>query len=143
MSIRNDIKSYIRKGETQEQGLGLEIEHFVVNEKGVQIEFHEVSDLLKQMGDILKAEIIYMDGYPVGYITDGYSITLEPACQFEISINPYSDLDIIKSIYQEFTDLWTPILRARGYHLETKGNLPLVEKGIIDPDEITLSPKKR
>ena len=58
MSIRNDIKSYIRKGETQEQGLGLEIEHFVVNEKGVQIEFHEVSDLLKQMGDILKAEII-------------------------------------------------------------------------------------
>ena len=143
MSIRNDIKSYIRKGETQEQGLGLEIEHFVVNEKGVQIEFHEVSDLLKQMGGILKAEIIYMDGYPVGYITDGYSITLEPACQFEISINPYSDLDTIKSIYQEFTDLWTPVLRARGYHFETKGNLPLVEKGIIDPDDITLSPKKR
>ena len=32
MSIRNDIKSYIRQGETQEQGLGLEIELFVVDE---------------------------------------------------------------------------------------------------------------
>lgn len=143
MSIKNDIRDYIRKGESYEKGLGLEIEHFVVNDEGVQIGFHEVSELIEKMAQILNAELIYMDGYPVGYVTGEYSITLEPACQFEISINPYSDIDSIKEVYEDFLTLWTPVLKAKGYHLETKGNLPLVEKGTIDPDEITLSPKKR
>ena len=143
MSIKDSIVRYIRDGESVSQGLGLEIEHFVVNDAGVQIEFHEVSSIIEKMAGILNAKIIYMDGYPVGYVTDEYSITLEPACQFEISINPYSDIETIKSIYEDFVTLWTPVLKARGYHLETKGNLPLVEQGVIDPDDIALSPKKR
>ena len=143
MSIKEDIREFIRKGESEDHGLGLEIEHFVINDKGVQIGFHEVSELISAMADILNAKTIYMDGYPVGYSTDEYSITLEPACQFEISINPYQDIYKIKSVYEEFINLWTPVLKSRGYHLVTKGNLPLVEQGIIDPDEITLSPKKR
>ena len=143
MSIKESVKRYIRDGESLSQDLGLEIEHFVVNDAGVQIEFHEVSSIIEKMAGILNAKIIYMDGYPVGYVTDDYSITLEPACQFEISINPYSDIDTIKSIYEDFVTLWTPVLKARGYHLETKGNLPLVEQGVIDPDDIALSPKKR
>ena len=143
MSIKESVKRYIRDGESLSQGLGLEIEHFVINDAGVQIEFHEVSSILEKMAGIVNAEIIYMDGYPVGYVTDDYSITLEPACQFEISINPYSDIDTIRSIYEDFVTLWTPVLKARGYHLETKGNLPLVEQGVIDPDDIALSPKKR
>ena len=143
MSIKESVKRYIRDGESLSQGLGLEIEHFVVNDAGVQIEFHEVSSIIEKMAGILNAKIIYMDGYPVGYVTDDYSITLEPACQFEISINPYSDIETIKSIYEDFVTLWTPVLKARGYHLETKGNLPLVEQGVIEPDDIALSPKKR
>ena len=143
MSIKDSIVRYIRDGESVSHGLGLEIEHFVVNDAGVQIEFHEVSSIIEKMAGILNAKIIYMDGYPVGYVTDDYSITLEPACQFEISINPYSDIETIKSIYEDFVTLWTPVLKARGYHLETKGNLPLVEQGVIDPDDIALSPKKR
>lgn len=143
MSLHSDIVEYIRSGETTGQGLGLEIEHFVVNDAGIQIGFDEVSSILNNMADIVDAKVIYMDGYPVGYITKDYSITLEPACQFEISINPSSDIDTIKSIYEEFITLWTPILKTRGYHFETKGNLPLVEQGIIDPDDIALSPKKR
>ncbi len=143
MSIKESVKRYIRDGESVSQDLGLEIEHFVVNDAGVQIEFHEVSSIIEKMAGILNAKIIYMDGYPVGYVTDDYSITLEPACQFEISINPYSDIETIKSIYEDFVTLWTPVLKARGYHLETKGNLPLVEQGVIDPDDIALSPKKR
>ena len=143
MSIKESVKRYIRDGESLSQDLGLEIEHFVVNDAGVQIEFHEVSSILEKMAGILNAKIIYMDGYPVGYVTDDYSITLEPACQFEISINPYSDIETIKSIYEDYVTLWTPVLKARGYHLETKGNLPLVEQGVIDPDDIALSPKKR
>ena len=89
------------------------------------------------------ADIIYMDSYPVGYYTGEYSTSLEPSCQFEISINPYNDLETIKSIYEEFRALWEPIFRERGYHFETKGNLPLVETQAITPDDIPLSPKKR
>ena len=84
-----------------------------------------------------------MDSYPVGYYTGEYSTSLEPACQFEISINPYSDLETIENIYKEFRDIWDPIFFERGYLFETNGNLPLVEKGVITPDDIPLSPKKR
>ncbi len=143
MSFIEDISSYIRSGESDNENLGLEIEHFIINDNGIQMEFHEISPLIEWVGKQLGAEIIYMDGYPVGYYTGEYSTSLEPACQFEISINPFSDLEKIKSIYEEFRLLWEPLFEERGYHFEAKGNLPLVELGIITPDDIPLSPKKR
>ncbi|MCR5544546.1 MAG: hypothetical protein K6F55_10410 [Eubacterium sp.] len=143
MNFIEDISEYIRSGESDNQNLGLEIEHFVINDEGRQMEFHEISNLIDKVGKSLGAEIIYMDSYPVGYYTGEYSTSLEPSCQFEISINPYSDLDTIKNIYDEFFELWDPIFEERGYHFETKGNLPIVEKGEITPDDIPLSPKKR
>ncbi|PWJ69888.1 glutamate--cysteine ligase [Ruminococcaceae bacterium R-25] len=143
MSLHEDIVEYIRSGETDGQALGLEVEHFVVNDEGVQIGFDEVTSLIKQVAENLQAKIIYMDGYPVGYVTGGYSVTLEPACQFEISIDPKSDIESIKQIYKEFLLLWIPVFANCGYHIITKGNLPLVESGEIDPDDIPLSHKKR
>ena len=143
MSLHSAIVDYIRSGETTGQALGLEIEHFVVNDEGIQIGFDEVTDLIGKVARDLSAKVIYMDGYPVGYVTPGYSVTLEPACQFEISIDPKSDIDEIKSIYKEFLLLWIPIFEERGYHIITKGNLPLVEAGLIDPADIPLSHKKR
>ena len=143
MSLHSAIVDYIRSGETTGQALGLEIEHFVVTDEGIQIGFDEVTDLIGKVARDLSAKVIYMDGYPVGYVTPGYSVTLEPACQFEISIDPKSDIDEIKSIYKEFLLLWIPIFEERGYHIITKGNLPLVEAGLIDPDDIPLSHKKR
>lgn len=143
MSLIKDISDYIRKGESSSKKLGLEIEHFIVDDNGVQIDFHTISDLIKKVGDDLGAKIIYMDGYPVGYQIKGYATSLEPACQFEISIDPYSDVNEIGQVYKEFIDLWMPLFENLGYHVVTKGNLPLVEMGIITPDEITLSPKKR
>lgn len=143
MGFRKDISEYIRSGETDSQNLGLEIEHFIINDEGVQIDFHEISNLINQVGKAIGADIIYMDSYPVGYYTGEYSTSLEPSCQFEISINPYDDLETIGSIYKEFRSLWEPIFEEKGYHFEEKGNLPLVELGEITPDDIPLSPKKR
>ena len=143
MSLHQNIVDYIRSGETDNQTLGLEIEHFVVNDQGIQIGFDEVTELIGKVAKELSAKIIYMDGYPVGYVTPGYSVTLEPACQFEISIDPMSDIDEIKNTYKEFLLVWVPIFEQRGYHIITKGNLPLVESGELDPDDIPLSRKKR
>ena len=103
----------------------------------------EISELIDKVGRELGAEVIYIDHFPVGYYTGEYSTSLEPSCQFEISINPYSDLETIESIYKEFRSIWDPIFAERGYHFETKGNLPLVEKQVITPDDIPLSPKRR
>lgn len=143
MSFIEDISAYIRSGESTDENLGLEIEHFIIDDEGNQIDFHEISTLINLVGRQLGAEIIYIDSYPVGYYTGEYSTSLEPSCQFEISINPYNDLETIKSIYEEFRSIWEPIFEERGYHFETKGNLPLVEKQVITPDDIPLSPKKR
>ena len=143
MGFLQEISDYIRAGESDDKNLGLEIEHFIVNDEGVQIGFHEISELIDKVGRELGAEIIYIDHFPVGYYTGEYSTSLEPSCQFEISINPYSDLETIESIYKEFRSIWDPIFAERGYHFETKGNLPLVEKQVITPDDIPLSPKRR
>ena len=143
MSFLPDVYEYLKNGESESENLGLEIEHFVVNEKGEQIRFEEISLLIDKVAKETGAKIIYMDGYPVGYYSGKYSVSLEPACQFEISLDPYSELTEIKKVYNEFRSLWEPLFTERGYHFVTKGNLPLVEKGIITPDDIPLSPKKR
>lgn len=143
MSIRDEIREYLRSGETDSKDLGLEIEHFVVDSNGDQIGFHEISKLIYDVGKYLKAEITYMDGYPVGYVTEDHSISLEPSCQFEISINPFHDTASIRRVYDTFFSNWSLIFATRGYRLITAGNLPKVETGEITPDDIPLSPKKR
>ena len=143
MSLLQDIYDYVKSGETDTENLGLEIEHFIVDRNGFQIGFDEITSLIEKVGQEINAEIQYTDGYPVGYVNTRYTVSLEPACQFEISINPYSELAEIEQVYQEFRNLWEPIFEERGYQFVAKGNLPLVELGVINPDEIPLSPKKR
>lgn len=143
MSLRQDIYDYIRSGETTGERLGLEIEHFIVDDKGYQIGFDEISNLLGKVSNDIGAKTSYTDGHVVGYSTSDYAITLEPSCQFEISINPHSSISAIEKVYKEFISLWEPLIREKGYHFITKGNLPLVELGEITPDLIPLSPKKR
>ncbi|MBP3879229.1 MAG: hypothetical protein J6D46_02830, partial [Lachnospiraceae bacterium] len=143
MSTLHDISEYVRSGETEKERLGLEIEHFVVDEKGTQITFQEITELIERVGRKAGARLAHVDGYTVGYANDKYAVSLEPSCQFEISINPYSSLKEIEEAYREFRSTWEPIFAEKGYHFVAKGNLPLVECDIITPDEIPLSPKKR
>ena len=143
MSILQDIYDYIKTGETDTENFGLEIEHFILDEDGNQIGFDEITPLIERIGQEITAEIIYVDGFSVGYVNEKYSVSLEPSCQFEISINPYSSLTVIESVYREFLELWQPVFRERGYSIVTSGNIPSVEQGKVHPDEITLTPKKR
>lgn len=143
MSILKDIESYIASGESDSEKLGLEIEHFVVNDEGVQIGFEEVSGLIEEIAGKISAENIVIDGHVAGYIADDHTVTLEPSCQFEISIAPYPDIESIGRVYDRFIKLWEPVFLERGYHIVTAGNLPSVEAGLVDPDDIPLSPKKR
>ena len=141
--FKNSIINYIRSGETKSKNLGLEIEHFIIDKDGKQISYEQITKLIEDVANEIGAHIVYTDGYPVGYYTEEYGTSLEPSCQFEISINPYNDIDKIKKIYNDFIDLWKPIFKKIGYKFERKGNLPLVELGVVTPDDIKLSHKKR
>ncbi len=143
MGIREDVMGYFRSGEKMFRKLGLEIEHFVINETGEQIGFEEVTGLLADVAASLNAKTMKQDDYVVGYDTGEYTVTLEPSCQFEISIYPEEDLSEIRRIYQSFMDTWTPLFAQRGYHVTTGGLLPLVEEGKITPDKLPLTPKPR
>ncbi|SEQ21050.1 glutamate--cysteine ligase [Lachnospiraceae bacterium RM5] len=143
MCFTKDISNYIRNGETSSKKLGLEIEHFIIDKNGDQIEFDEISSLVESVGNKIDASLHYTDGYVVGYNTNEYVVSLEPSCQFEISVFPYSDISEIHRIYNDFRALWEPVFEERGYSIKTSGTLPKVEYGIITPDEIPLSPKKR
>lgn len=67
MNLIQNIYDYIKSGETDTEKLGLEIEHFIVDENGNQIGFDEITALIAGVGRKIGAEIIYTDGYPVGY----------------------------------------------------------------------------
>ena len=44
MDFLKYISEYIRSGESKDKNLGLEIEHFIIDDEGRQIEFHEISE---------------------------------------------------------------------------------------------------
>ena len=77
MNFKQEIHDYIKSGETSSKNLGLEIEHFVIDKDGKQISFDQITSLIEKAGKELQAEVQYIDGFPVGYHTDKYAISLE------------------------------------------------------------------
>ena len=55
MSFIDYIQEYIEEGNTNSQNLGLEIEHFAVDDKGNQIGFNEVTALIEEIADKLSS----------------------------------------------------------------------------------------
>lgn len=143
MLIIEDAVEYLRAGEKKTENIGVEIEHFVVNEKGNQICFDEITKLIDVVASQKNAKKYITDGYVVGYDTGEYTVTLEPACQFEVSIYPKGALGDIVAIYNEFYSEWEHVFEKVGYQIVTAGNLPIVELGKVTPDEIPLSKKLR
>jgi len=143
MTDREIITNFIREGETDQQRLGLELEHFVLNELEEGIEFDVLSELIRRTGESIDAKLTYAEGYVVGYDAGDHTISVEPSCQFEISIAPFSSLRKIEEVYQGFRDLWDPIFQGLGYTLVTKGLHPAVEAGRVHPTELPLIPKNR
>lgn len=143
MTIREDIVEYLRLGEKKSKNLGVEIEHFVVDSNGIQIGFDEVTGLIDDVVSKHNYKPFITEGHVVGYDTGEYTVTLEPSCQFEVSIYPKNDLEDIKDIYNKFYNEWNTIFEERDFRIITNGNLPAVEEGKIIPDDIPLSSKLR
>ncbi len=139
----NEIVKFFVAGETKGQKLGIELEHFVCDEKLMPANYEQIGEFVKQAQKITGGEFCGPQSEVICLVCEEYTLTLEPSCQLEISIHPKSELAEIERIYTEFRDVWDNILQKGGYKFIAKGVHPLVESGEILPDEFKLIPKNR
>ncbi len=122
--------------------LGVETEHFIVDaESGEALPYsgeRGVESILREhMRRVPGAEPIG-DEHLLGFVTDDYTVTLEPAAQYEISISPRSEISGIRDIYRGFRRTLDAVLREYGAVLVNEGYQP--ESRV---EELALIPKER
>lgn len=111
------VVAYFQRG-CKPQGklcLGLEVEHFIIHTGGAPVTFEEIQGVMRQMqrpGDTP----IQIDGLYMGYSNARYGISLEPACQLEISIAPQRSVAAMMEIYNEFSLQLNMTLAPLGLH---------------------------
>ena len=122
--------------------IGIEIEHFIVHkDTNEAVSYYETNGVKTILSDLMK---YYSDSTPIidediiGFRTKEFNITLEPAAQFEISINPYEDIEKIENIYKDFLDNLNSILNKYSYKISFSSCQP--QSHI---DNIKIIPKKR
>lgn len=131
------LVDYFRRG-CKPQGpltLGLEVEHFLTRAGGEPVMFAEVQSIMRQMQQAQDVPIT-IDGLYMGYTAAQYSVSLEPACQLEVSIAPQSDVRRMLAVYDQFRVQLDMTLAARGlrawnvgYHPTRRAeDLPLIPK---------------
>ena len=133
------LVDYFRRG-CKPQGpltLGLEAEHFLTHAGGEPVTFAEVQGILRQMQRAQDAPIT-IDGLYMGYTAAQYSVTLEPACQLEVSIAPQSDVRRMLAVYDQFRLQMDMALAARGLRAWNTGYHPTCRA-----EDLPLIPKQR
>ena len=126
--------AYFEKGAAatgDPQRLGVEVEHFIVQddrEKPVYYHAHDnaigVEDILGHMLEFYPQKILNSHGDLLGLANETGSVTLEPAAQLELSIAPYAQLADIEAAYRAFRAHLDPYLAKRGCHIASYGYHP-------------------
>nr|MBQ8253109.1 hypothetical protein [Lachnospiraceae bacterium] len=143
MNRIESIVNYINKGATNQRRVGLELEHFVYNDEYAMISYPEMAECLEEICEKAGGNAFRIDGKIYGIFCMDYNISIEPACQLEISIYPKESPQEIKEIYDGFRAVCEPIFVSRGYHFCESGVFPLVENGEMSPSDLGLIPKDR
>lgn len=136
----NSIIAYFDVPKTCTSCLGLELEHFLVFDDKSSAAYHGEHGVLKVLNELRSSftGLYYADGDLLGMYNDKYSISLEPASQFEISVTPHTQIRSIEKTYADFIGTVTPVLKKNGLHIETLGYRPA--GSVYD---LPLIPKKR
>lgn len=137
------ITEYIESGKNNFERIGLELEHFVCDRNYNVISYPEIAACLEEAGQTMKGKPFKDQDNLLGLFCDGFSLSLEPGCQLEISISPAENMEEIRRTYLYFRQVCDPIFAARGYHLLEKGVFPLIENGELEADMLPLIPKRR
>ena len=135
----NKLVDYFKGACTQEQKLGLELEHFVISSETHESLPYEngVEEILNELQPAYGDSILSQNRI-VGIDRKGTTITLEPAAQLELSIEACKSIQEIAEIYKLFEEMIFPILKKRNCELACLGYQP---KSQID--NLALIPKSR
>ncbi len=143
MNRIDSIVNYIASGASNLQRVGLELEHFVCNDEYGMISYPEMEECLEEICEKAGGQAFRIDGKIYGIFCMNYNISIEPACQLEISIYPKESPQEIEEVYDDFRAVCEPIFVSRGYRLLEAGVFPLVENGDMSPSDLGLIPKER
>lgn len=132
------IVDFIKSGEKDEKDfkVGFEVEHFVVDKNSLETVRYEGENGIRKSLEELKDlgyEGIYEGEYIMGLHKDGTSISIEPAAQFEISLDSQNSVDKLFETYKKTMAEIIPIF-------DKKGQL-LVEVGYQVKDKIADIPR--
>ena len=138
---KQEIIKYIKSGETHDNYVGIEFEHFVIDkdtlrtvsyygEKGVE---GTLRDLISK-GWTPEGEGKYVLGLKKG----DKHISLEPGSQVELSVEKQTYIEDLEKEYLDFLKDLIPILENKNQYLITLGYHPVTKI-----DEIKILPKER
>ena len=134
------IAAYIRSGAKSAENIGIEIEHFIVDKNNSSVSYYGECGVGKILTELSEAfdNRSYSEGQLIGLSNGRWHLTLEPAAQLEISIEPCEYIDEIESCYNDFLEMINPVLDKYGYRLLCIGYQPSDKV-----DELDLIPKRR
>lgn len=132
------IVAFIKSGEKDEKDfkVGFEVEHFVVDKNSLETIRYEGENGIRESLEELKGlgyEGIYEGENIMGLHKDGASISVEPAAQFEISLDSQNSVDKLFETYKKTMAAIIPVF-------DKKGQL-LVEVGYQVKDKIADIPR--
>lgn len=137
------IIDYFKSGEKDSNDfkVGVEFEHIIVDIRTFEsVSIYGDDGVSKTIESLQRLgwEIDYQEGFAVGAEKGPYTISTEPAGQFEVSIDANSSIEDIESQYIIFLEEINPILKEKNQRLIGIGYHPVT---VID--DIKISPKKR
>jgi len=140
---KNSLVCYFEKGIKQNGNLrlGVEIEHFILDAENRAVPYTGPKGVRQILTELIAC---YPEAKPLpdddffGFQTKDFSITIEPAAQFEISIAPMKTIRQIETIYREFSDRLSIVLSDFGYHAATVGCHPVSRVASLE-----IIPKRR
>ncbi len=122
--------------------LGVEVEHFIVKKDTKEAVPYSgpggVREILSGLMELYPGSEVLPDDDFFGFAAPEFTITLEPAAQMEISIEPLEDISEIGRIYEEFRNKLESVLEPAGLTALTVGVTP-----VSRVDDMELIPKER
>ena len=134
---------YFKSGENSNQLLGVELEHFICDNRMSMAPYDLICDYFQHLKSQNNCELYILNEQVLGVVGKEFSLSLEPAGQLEISITPHENIDEIEKIYNNFKQISEEFCNEKGYKFIRRGIHPLIENGTKTPDDFPLIPKKR
>ena len=123
--------------------IGIELERLPLDKKGLAIKYDDsknggMKQILEEISSVCDWGKLYNNGVLVGLKKDNTTITLEPGCQFELSLEPKNTVAELKKDVEKIDNEIKPILKHFGVNLLEYGISPN-----STAKEIEVFPKKR